>query len=239
MTEKSIYDIRRENLNILIDVYGSIARINQLTGRPRTDASLSQIRNQTVNTVNHNVRRMGKNLARSLEKQLRLGEGWFDVEHPDGNSVAVINVPFGQDDDDGTIKISPIEKPVGTGGSSPLNPKKDFIEMGNRFFDKIIGAPGGATHDPSGLRFHEADSDAFAEIPRDTILIVDTNVRQFTKPGFYLIRVNGNDLLVKIRQGIDGQFLISADDSLHEEKPSLDGVAIVGQAIYGWKGFRL
>lgn len=73
----------------------------------------------------------------------------------------------------------------------------------------------------------------------DTILIVDTNVRQFTKPGFYLIRVNGNDLLVKIRQGIDGQFLISADDSLHEEKPSLDGVAIVGQAIYGWKGFRL
>ena len=65
MTEKSIYDIRRENLNILIDVYGSIARINQLTGRPRTDSSLSQIRNQTVNTVNHNVRRMGKNLARS------------------------------------------------------------------------------------------------------------------------------------------------------------------------------
>ena len=92
-------------------------KTNQLTGRPRTDSSLSQIRNQTVNTVNHNVRRMGKNLARSLEKQLRLGEGWFDVEHPDGNSVAVINVPFGQDDDDGTIKISPIEKPVGTGGS--------------------------------------------------------------------------------------------------------------------------
>ena len=70
MTEKSIYDIRRENLNILIDVYGSIARINQLTGRPRTDSSLSQIRNQTVNTVNHNVRRMGKNLARSPGKAI-------------------------------------------------------------------------------------------------------------------------------------------------------------------------
>ena len=62
MTEKSIYDIRRENLNILIDVYGSIARINQLTGRPRTDSSLSQIRNQTVNTVNYNVRRMARTL---------------------------------------------------------------------------------------------------------------------------------------------------------------------------------
>ena len=127
MTEKSIYDIRRENLNSLIGVYGSIARINVLTGRPRTDSSLSQIRNQTVNTVNHNVRRMGKNLARSLEQQLRLGEGWFDVEHPDGGSVAVINVPFGKDDDDGTIKISPIEKSAGSGGNITPPPPKDFF----------------------------------------------------------------------------------------------------------------
>ena len=194
VTEKSVYDIRRENLNILIDAYGSIAKINKLTGRLRTDSSLSQIRNQTVNTVNHSVRRMGKKLARTLEQQLRLGEGWFDVEHPEGGNIAIVNVPFG---DGGTVRISPVEKSDRLGGSQTK--PKDFLEL----------------------------------------VIVDTNVHQFTTMGFYLLRVRDNDLLVRIRQSIDGQFKVSMDDSLCEERESLDDVSIIGRAVYAWKGSRL
>ncbi len=233
VTEKSVYDIRRENLNILIDAYGSIAKINKLTGRLRTDSSLSQIRNQTVNTVNHSVRRMGKKLARTLEQQLRLGEGWFDVEHPEGGNISIVNVPFG---DGGTVRISPVEKSDRLGGSQTK--PKDFLEMGNRFLDKIVGVNAGAS-DSSGLRFHEVESDSFAELPRDTLVIVDTNVHQFTTMGFYLLRVRDNDLLVRIRQSIDGQFKVSMDDSLCEERESLDDVSIIGRAVYAWKGSRL
>ena len=72
-----------------------------------------------------------------------------------------------------------------------------------------------------------------------TLVIVDTNVHQFTTMGFYLLRVRDNDLLVRIRQSIDGQFKVSMDDSLCEERESLDDVSIIGRAVYAWKGSRL
>ena len=243
VAEKTVYDVRRENLNLLIEVYGSISKLNQLTGRPRTDSSLSQIRNQTVNTVNHCVRRMGSKLARSLERQLCLEEGWFDTEHSDSGSIRILDVPFSEEDGDGkaTIQIPSVEEPEGGGVYTSVNTPhpKDYLTMGNRFLDKVLGAPAGSTNvDYSGLRFHEVENDSFAEIPRDTLAIVDTNIRKFTEHGFYLVRVNGKDRLVQIRENIDGHFRIWSDDAYHEERSSLDGIPIIGRVVYSWEGRR-
>lgn len=45
-----VFEIRRTNLNLLIEFYGSIQQLNKITGRPRTDSTFSQIRNRTFNT---------------------------------------------------------------------------------------------------------------------------------------------------------------------------------------------
>lgn len=240
---KSVYDVRRDNLNLLIKTYGSIAKLNRLTGRPRTDSSLSQIRNQTFNTANQSARRMGSNLARTLERQLKLREGWFDTVHPEDAPIPIINVPYSEDNGHGqkTIKIPAVEKPEGDGVYISMNTtQEDYLTMGDRFLDKVRGAPAGSTDvDYSGLRFHEVESNSFTEIPRDTLVIVDTNIREFTGDGFYLIRVNVHDRLVKILQDYKGHFRIMTNDSFIEEVSSLDDVQIIGRAIYRWQGERM
>lgn len=47
---KTSTEIRRENLNILIERYGSIANLNAQLGRNRKDATLSQIRKGSVHS---------------------------------------------------------------------------------------------------------------------------------------------------------------------------------------------
>ena len=230
MNEKSVYDIRRENLDILIKLYGSISRINQLTGRPRTDSSFSQIRHQTVNNVNNRPRRMGSKLARVLEKQLSLSEGWFDVEHPEGaEGVAVISVPFSDAEAD-SVKVSHVDST-----DCRMSSARDDLEMGYKFLRKVMVSP----DDAVGLRYFEVETDDFKDLPRDSIVIVNTNVHEFTSKGFYLAEIFGNRVLVKIRRGIDGKYVISSEDDEQETRDTLDGITIMGRALYIWKGSHL
>ena len=186
---------------------------------------------------------MGSNLARTLERQLKLREGWFDTVHPEDAPIPIINVPYSEDNgnEQKTIKIPAVEKPEGDGVYMSVNAtRKDYLTMGDRFLEKVLGAPADSTNvDYSGLRFHEVESNSFAEIPRDTLVIVDTNVREFTVDGFYLIRVNVHDRLVKILQDHKGHFRILMNDAFLEEVPSLEDVQIIGRAVYRWQGERM
>lgn len=77
---KTVAQIRRENLLKLIEGQGSIAKLNERLELARTDATLSQIKNQSL-TSRGNPKMMGATLARRLESALNLGEGWMDHDH--------------------------------------------------------------------------------------------------------------------------------------------------------------
>ncbi len=74
---KTIGQTRRENLQVLIDKHGSLAQLNEVIGFPRTDATLSQIKNQSL-SASGRPRAMGDVLARRIERALDLTEGWMD-----------------------------------------------------------------------------------------------------------------------------------------------------------------
>lgn len=78
---KTSTEIRRENLNILIERYGSIANLNAQLGRNRKDATLSQIRKGSVHSGTGRPRIMGDTMAREIETKLSLGYGWMDADH--------------------------------------------------------------------------------------------------------------------------------------------------------------
>ncbi|MBG6248365.1 MULTISPECIES: hypothetical protein [Symbiopectobacterium] len=77
---QTIEEIRREWLLELINQHQTIAGLNVVLGRARTDATLSQIKNQAVDSKSGNPRNMGSPLAREIEEKLGLEIGTLD--HP-------------------------------------------------------------------------------------------------------------------------------------------------------------
>lgn len=64
---------------MLIDELGSLAALNDKLERPRTDATLSQIKNQSPHHKTGKPRSMGEDLAREIEMKLSKPEGWMDT----------------------------------------------------------------------------------------------------------------------------------------------------------------
>jgi hypothetical protein len=78
---KTIAEIRRDNLMILIGEQGSMAALNEKIGLVRTDATLSQIKNQSPDSKTGVPKAMGDAFARRIETQLCLEPGWMDNVH--------------------------------------------------------------------------------------------------------------------------------------------------------------
>ena len=72
---ETVTEIRRQNLNFLIEQYQTIANLNLALGRPRHDSTLSQIRNQVKINKRKGLRSMGIAMARSIEEKLHLPVG--------------------------------------------------------------------------------------------------------------------------------------------------------------------
>ena len=66
-----IYEIRKKNLNTLIDIYGSIEKCCAATG---LDASY-------VSQTRSGHRNIGNAFARRIEKSFGKNEGWLDIDH--------------------------------------------------------------------------------------------------------------------------------------------------------------
>lgn len=64
---------------MLIDKYGGLAELNDRLERSRTDATLSQIKNQSPHHKTGKPRGMGDDIARDIEEKLGLEEGWMDT----------------------------------------------------------------------------------------------------------------------------------------------------------------
>lgn len=79
---KTVSDNRREWLEHLIDRYGSISALNIALDRVKTDATLSQIRNQSTHNRTGAPRTMGEKIARDIELKLGLTHGTLDGPAP-------------------------------------------------------------------------------------------------------------------------------------------------------------
>lgn len=75
---KTIAEIRRDNLLLLIAEHGSLAALNVKIGLTRTDATLSQIKNGSPDSKTKVAKSMGEAVARRIENSLGLEVGWMD-----------------------------------------------------------------------------------------------------------------------------------------------------------------
>lgn len=75
---KTVEENRRDWLEALIAERGSIAELNIQLERDRTDATLSQIKNQSPHHKTGKPRTMGSDVARDIEVKLGLERGSLD-----------------------------------------------------------------------------------------------------------------------------------------------------------------
>lgn len=75
---RTINQIRHSNLLLLLEDYDSLAALNERLGLPRTDATLSQIKNRSKDSKTGKPRVMGDVLARRIEAAVGKPEGWLD-----------------------------------------------------------------------------------------------------------------------------------------------------------------
>ena len=64
---------------MLVKKHGTLAALNDAIGLARTDATLSQVRNQSAHSKTGTPRTMGDQLARTIEEKLGLQRGWMDT----------------------------------------------------------------------------------------------------------------------------------------------------------------
>jgi len=76
---QTVTETRLARLMLLINKHGSLAALNEAIGLSRTDATLSQIKNQSPHHKTGKPRAMGDELARKIETALLLPEGWMDT----------------------------------------------------------------------------------------------------------------------------------------------------------------
>jgi hypothetical protein len=87
---KTAEENRRAWLDKLIQEYGSIANLNNKLDRDRTDATLSQIKNQSAHHKTGKPRAMGSDIARDIEVKLGLERGALDYPPNHGQGAALI-----------------------------------------------------------------------------------------------------------------------------------------------------
>ncbi len=83
---KTVEEIRRENLQILIDGYtsGNATKFGDIVGRSQSQIS---------NLLKH-VREIGSALARDIEIELNLERGWMDHDHGEKAPLYATNDPL-------------------------------------------------------------------------------------------------------------------------------------------------
>ena len=116
---RPVSEIRRENLELLIEEEGTIPALNEKLGRRRNDPSLSFIRAQSVRSSTGKPYLMGDKLARDIESKLKLGRGWMDTDHT-GILINSIDRPA-----DG-VKVLELEN-TGSMGDDPSVLEQDVI----------------------------------------------------------------------------------------------------------------
>lgn len=201
---KTSTEIRRENLNILIERYGSIANLNAQLGRNRKDATLSQIRKGSVHSGTGRPRIMGDTMAREIETKLSLGYGWMDADHS--------NEAFPEDDDLIYLRRLNVSACCGASGVQNYEDEAyvDLMGVSRPWFQENI-----SKIREQGYELITASGDSMEPTFRNgDLIVVDRQDRDLKRDGVFCVLVDG-DLYVKRVQRIPGAVLFISDNSLY------------------------
>ncbi|MEJ7932548.1 S24 family peptidase [Ramlibacter sp. AN1015] len=208
---KTVGETRRDNLVLLSDGAGSQAALNDALGRPRADATLSQVFNRSPDSKTGKPRNMGGVLARQIEQALQLPIGWMDAPQQGP-------IKFDPATKKPVLPVNPLPSHtlefagvVSSGGHVPVVGTAKMGEDG--FYEEISSIPGaGDGH----LEHTSRDPHAYA------LRVRGDSMHPAIRDGSYVViepsgqLVPGEYVLVKLRSGqkMVKELLIERTDSI-------------------------
>lgn len=205
----SISDIRRANLLALIeDKYeGNRSAFSRATGK---NVNLINL----VLTANPDFRRnIGERLARDLEELASLPKGWLDLTHTGG--------PTGQM---ATFQIMRL----GRDGESLEN-----LTLASDVIARQLDAP---TSMRAVKACYMPTDDMAPAINKGDLMFVDSGVTQIAKDGVYVIVVNEDLFVRRVKKTLSGAMRASADKD-PQSVEDLPGSAVIAGRIVGLMKF--
>ena len=186
-------DIRRNNLELLISKAGSARNLNELLGRPRTDATFSQITRAKATRV------MGHSLARKIEETLKLPMYWMDAPQKDAPFEArfLVSEPVQETLIPAAGDMHPAAE--GTKEEKDFQLSRSELDKGKNIYglpviDKISFVAGSekALSELRGLKLFTIDDSAMSPTlqPGDSV-IVNTDVKKFSN-GLFVLSMGGD-----------------------------------------------
>lgn len=229
---KSNNEVRKDNLNLLIEQYGTIAKLNEVLGRKRTDATLSQIRQGLISTTTKRPRVMGDKLARQIEEKLRLGHGWMDNDHS--------GIATNEEKEKSDAIVVPVLENYGSMGDEPNFSEQDNVlgkmELSPEFVRRL--RPSNAFN----LRVITGRGDSMRPtIESGDRVLVDEGDKDL-RDGVYVLRTQGSLFIKRVTRTLSGGITISSDNpnvKLSEQLNGSEEVEVVGRVIYAWKGTHI
>lgn len=201
---RPVSEIRRENLELLIEEEGTIPALNEKLGRRRNDPSLSFIRAQSVRSSTGKPYLMGDKSARDIESKLKLGRGWMDADHS--------NEAFPEDDDLIYLRRLNVSACCGAAGVQNYEDEAfvEQIQVSRPWFQENI-----SKIREQGYELITASGDSMEPTFRNgDLIVVDRQDRDLKRDGVFCVLVDG-DLYVKRVQRIPGAVLFISDNSLY------------------------
>lgn len=231
---KTVDDIRRENLKLLISEYGSVRAFAEKI--ERSSSQVSQWSNASKHSESGKERRLNSDSARYIEKMCGKPQGWLDT---DRNAVAetspdyVLAVADAVEADTGAIQYWDVRGSCGGGFMNFEQLPKGHLIKESSFFRKY------------GLRPENAfaiyaDGDSMAEFIIDgDIVIFDRSKTQPISGQIFAIE-HPDGLRIKVlRRSIDGSWTLeskNADKRRYPDEVIPSGHAellkIHGQFVY-------
>ena len=228
---KTSAEIRRANLERLMQQHGSIAELNVALGWPRTDPKLSQIKNANKRPGRGDATyQMGDAMAREMEEKLGLERGWMDnppmyeheMEHRETPLVAEFLPVYGRRKSDkapgGLVRIPVLDLAASAGpGREPADCEVilGHIDLAEQWARKRLGEP------LERIRALPVTGDSMSPTINDgDLAFVDTSCTHFQGEGIYVLVFNSALLIKRLSADFATQRIQILSDNEHH-KPAL------------------
>lgn len=239
---KTINEIRRSNLEVLIEERGSLRAFAEYI--EKSPAQVSQWRNASVDSKTGKPRVVGDATARYIEEKVGKQKGWMDSSH--GIEAKVLSpVP----EVHGTMAVAPISIKIpllnvtasmGNGSDVVVDELAlETITIHQQWADRVL-RPYSNTRN---LAFIHAIGDSMSPTFSDgDILLVDTWDKSVTADKIYVIEAHDRLFIKRVRQRIDGAFEISSDNPAVKTVDVLNGdhqLKVKGRVVWVWNGKKI
>jgi phage repressor protein C with HTH and peptisase S24 domain len=218
---KPIDDIRRDNLAVLRDQYGGLARFAEHLGK--SDSQVSQWVQGATHSATGKQRGMSTATARYIEDRCRLPTGWLDVEHARqvdlGNHPDLAQVPRVRFKLSAGVSGYAIEPEAGNG--KPVFFRRDWFDTHGYRPEKLFAVR--VTGESMEPALYDGD-----------LVVVNTDDTAPRDGDAFAINYEGELVIKRLRRDAGEWWAASdnADQRRYAPKLCTEDVKIVGRIIY-------